>query len=97
MIAIYLMTAVGVLLTVLALGGMLILRDRSRPLYVLGLLCLAVSWFVPVLLSLLMWQTGTQILPWPATAIINVVLYTVGGGLLVLAAIMRGAGEPTSR
>lgn len=96
MIAVVVMTFVGVVLTLLALGGMVLLRDRTRPLYVTGLLCLAASWFIPVILSLL-WQSGVNLLPWPANAIINVVLYTVGGGLLVLAAITRGAGERRTR
>jgi hypothetical protein len=87
------MTAVGLLLTLLALIGMVVLRESCRPLYVVGLLCLATSWFLPVVLSLAMQQGVLTFMPWPAGAIVNVVLSTVGGGLLVLAAIARGAGD----
>lgn len=95
MTGIVVMTLVAVALTLLAVVGMVLLRDRTRPLFVIGMLCLAASWFIPVILSLLMWQSGLEVLPWPANAIINVVLYTVGGGLLAMAALTRGVAERT--
>ncbi|WP_432558758.1 hypothetical protein [Granulicoccus sp. GXG6511] len=92
MTSILLMTAVGIVLTLLALVGLVRLRGPVQLIFCVGMLFLAATWFIPVIVSILL-QSGMEALPWPANAILNVILHSAGGGLLLLAALQRGRGE----
>lgn len=85
-----LMTGTGVVLTLLALVGLARLRGPAQVCFTAGMLCLALTWFIPAVLSLLLQRFGLEALPWPGSAIVNVILYTMGAGLVLLAALVRG-------
>ncbi|MDO5499474.1 MAG: hypothetical protein Q4F67_07320 [Propionibacteriaceae bacterium] len=92
MSSLVIMTGTGIVLTLLALIGVIRLRGPVQVMFALGMLCLAATWFIPVVLSILL-QSGMNALPWPANAVVNVVLHSIGGGLLLFAALSRGRGE----
>lgn len=83
------MLGAGIILTGLAFVGLLRLRGAVQMMFCVGMLFLAATWFLPVLLSLLL-QSGMNALPWPSNAILNVILYSAGAGLLLFAAVERG-------
>lgn len=97
MITLLLLTGTGILLTLLALVGLATLRGPAQFCFTTGMLCLALTWFIPAILSLLLQRFGLEALPWPGSAIVNVILYTVGGALLLLAALARGAADRRGR
>lgn len=86
------MTLVGVVLTGLAVVGLARLRGPAQLMFCVGMLFLAATWFIPVILSLLL-QSGLDALPWPGNAILNVILHSAGGGLLLFAALQRGKSD----
>lgn len=83
------MTLAAAVLTLLAVIGMVRLSGRVRVWFTVGMLALALTWFIPVILSILLMQAGLDALPWPTSAILNVVLYSAGAGLLLIAALSR--------
>lgn len=88
------MTVVGIVLTGLALAGLVRLRGAAQLMFCVGMLLLAAAWFIPVILSILL-QSGFGWLPWPTNAIVNVILHSTGAGLLLLAALRRGQLDRT--
>lgn len=93
MITLLSLTGTGIVLTLLALVGLVRLRGPAQFCFTVGMLCLALTWFIPAVLSLLLQHFGLQGLPWPGSAIVNVILYTLGGALLLLAALARGTAD----
>lgn len=93
MVTLLLLTGTGSVLTLLALVGLARLRGPAQFCFTVGMLCLALTWFMPAILSLLLQRFGLDALPWPGSAIVNVILYTVGGTLLLLSALSRGAAD----
>lgn len=88
------MTLVGVALTVGALIGLVKLRGPVQLMFCVGMLFLAATWFIPVIVSILL-QSGMTAVPWPANAILNVILHSAGAGLLLIAVLSRGRGDHT--
>lgn len=96
MTSLILMTLVGIILTVLALVGLVRLRGAVQMIFSVAMLLLAATWFIPVIISILL-QSGMGTVPWPANAILNVILHSTGGGLLLVAALMRGRADRAKR
>lgn len=81
------MTVTGIVLTLFAVLGVVRLAGGARVAFAVGMLCLAASWFLPAILSILLQTQQLDALPWPMNVVVNAVLYTAGACLILVAAV----------